>query len=79
MGCIEEWQRVGVQEVDQWIAEDVEEEMEREAQGGWAVAGLDEWIAEAPKGYQQFLKKLDDDKIFEALTTGCATKQEFKD
>jgi hypothetical protein len=79
MSRIEEWQRVGVHDVDQWIAEEIEEEMEQERQGGWAVAGLDEWMAEAPKGYHQFLKQLDNDEIFEALTTGCATKQEFKD
>jgi hypothetical protein len=79
MSRIEEWQKVGVHEVDQWIAEEIEEEMEQERQGGWAVAGLDEWKAETPKGYHQFLKQLTDDEIFEALTTGCTTKQEFKD
>jgi hypothetical protein len=32
-----------------------------------------------PKGYHQFLEALDDNEIAEAMTTGCALKQEWKE
>jgi hypothetical protein len=74
MDRIQEWEKV-----DQWITEEVAERMVEEVRGGWAAEGLEEWKAEVPKGYHQFLETLDDDEIAEAMTTGCASKQEWKE